>query len=295
MEQQFDGTDSLLFMNTNISSDTGILHDIPTARFKPKTKSFGKYRRLWILVMEFLTPYEIMKLRRVSKLIYLVTFQQEVWRSVVRNYYLICFNSDISFSVRKNRLIVKKLRYSFWQSYTEANQAMFTIKEQEFKVCEDLSFRQLIQIQENYRDICYAIMTFNCIGCRVYHGNLISMKELFYYTSLGGYLCDFCIKLQKYRLLTECEACFENGISASQFVSLNLDDEQGRYFDVLIKARLYMLKINLPIPPRRISKDEPRKELQDKPFKQIKDRGRRYQKDIRNPKQPTLKQHKKGR
>lgn len=282
MEDQFYGTDSLIYMNTNVYSETGILHDIPTPRLKLKTNSYGKYRRLWILVMEFLTPYELMTIRKVNKLIYLVTFEQEVWRTVIRTYILhrpYKF-TNLFFSVRQNRLILNKSRYSFWAPSNEAITALFAIKEHEFIRCEDLSFISFIQIQENYRDICYAIMTFNCMGCREYQG----MPEIFYYKSLEGYLCESCIGLQKFRLLTECEACLENGISVRQFAKLNLDDEQGRYFDIMVKARLYMLKKNLPIPSRR----------QDIQFKQIKGRGR-YPKDVRNPKLQSFKQHKKGR
>lgn len=290
---------SLPRMSRNISSEyTGILHDIPRARFKLESERLGEYRRLWILVMEFLTPYDIIGLRRVSKLVYLVTFEQEVWRSVMINYYMDnifeyrIMDKMFLYSVRKNRLIVKKLSYSFLIPYKEPTTALFSIQEQEFRMCEDLTLYNLIEIQRNYRDICYAIMKFDCMDCRKYSK---CFEKLFYYKSLRGYLCKYCISKPKYRLVTECEACFENGISASQFDRLKLDDEEGKYFDIIVKDRLNMLNKKVPITPKKILVEEPKKKLQYKQPKYINTRRHQYPQDIRNFKSAALKNSKKAR
>lgn len=294
---------------------SGYWHDIPKARFKLESNYSGEYRRLWILVMEFLTPYDIISIRRVSKLVYLVTFEQVVWRSVLRNYYLNIpyeykfLNEKLSFSVINHCLIVKNLGYSFWSSENVRRASLFFLEGQELRLCEYVSFEKLIQIQDNYRDICYAIMALNCIGCKKYvYTNL-------YFQSWRGFLCGDCMNKPKYRVVTKVEACLENGISLSQFDSLNLDFENlgypilfiqyfnyrhlnyrnHFYFDIIVKDRLNMLNKNLPIPPKTEFVEKTRKMLQDKQPKYINTRRHQYPQVIRNFKSPAFKHSKKAR
>lgn len=232
----------------------------PRPKLRPnfRYKSTGSIRRMWILIMDYLDSFTIMKLRVINRLLYTLTWEPEVWKSVLQHQYLkndtkrCNLNRMFSFTVEKNRLTMRKCQYLFWSKVEDLRCIYFEVSEREFRECKEVTLDELMQENSDYGTICYGLRKFGCGEC----GGLY--EDLYHFKSLMCNLCGKCLRMSKYRRINVQEACLMYGVSYEQFIKMKIVGENRRvkedmgkrnsskeveYFEILVKEKVRLYKL----------------------------------------------------
>jgi hypothetical protein len=191
----------------------------------------SRFRRIWVLVLPYLPPHEVLLTGRLSKAYYTLSWDVEIWREILQSHYK-DFTPILNRVATGEYLTVHFVTGNDFNAEHDAMRNTLSINPDEVTEYDELELKDYLQASvveaqpvsldelkskiSDFRAMCITMMQLSCIACHRIKPDLYRCKLL------KRNICTKCRYLPKYTMLSQSSVLTKYCLKKHEFETLKL-------------------------------------------------------------------------